>query len=175
MALLGYARVSTVHRDDELQRHALRNVAVDAEHIYLDVLSGTKEARTRPEMYKLLSFARPGDALVVRRIDWLGRSLLDALSTAHELRDRDIAGQSISDGIDSATRIGRLMLNMLSALAEYERDLIVERVDAGIAASRRAGVVFGWPVSDPNVIAEKLQLAGKPGNGVGRRRRVPTS
>ena len=159
MALLGYTRISTVHQDDELQRDALLKVGVDAKHIYSDVISGTKEARTRPGIQKLLGFARPGDTVVVWRIDRLGRSLLDVLSTVHELRDRDIAVQSIADGIDPATTTGRLMLNMLGTLAEYERELIVERVNAGIAASRKAGTIFGRPVSDPRVIAEKLQLA----------------
>ena len=159
MALLGYTRISTVHQDDELQRDALRKTGVDAERIYSDVVSGTKDARTRPGMQKLLGFARPGDTVVVWRIDRLGRSLLDVLSTVHELRDRDIVVQSIADGIDPATTTGRLMLNMLGTLAEYERELIVERVNAGIAASRKAGTVFGRPVSDPKVIAEKLQLA----------------
>lgn len=159
MALLGYTRISTVHQDDELQRDALLKVGVDVEHIYSDVISGTKEARTRPGMQKLLGFARPGDTVVVWRIDRLGRSLLDVLSTVHGLRNRDIAVQSISDGIDPATTTGRLMLNMLGTLAEYERELIVERVNAGIAASRKAGTIFGRPVSDPKVIAEKLQLA----------------
>ena len=68
MALLGYTRVSTVHQDDELQRDALRTAGVQAEHIYSDVVSGIKEARTRPGMQRLLGFARPGDTIVV----WCG-------------------------------------------------------------------------------------------------------
>ena len=158
MALLGYTRVSTVHQDDELQRDALRTVGVQADHIYSDVVSGTKEARTRPGMQRLLGFARPGDTVVVWRIDRLGRSLLDVLATVHELREKNIAVQSISDGIDPATTTGRLMLNMLGTLAEYERELIVERVNAGLAASRKAGTVFGRPVLDPKVIGEKLEV-----------------
>ena len=90
--------------------------------------------------------------MVVWRIDRLGRSLLDVLSTVHDLRDRGITVQSISDGIDPATPTGRLMLNMLGTLAEYERELIVERVNAGIAASRKSGTIFGRPVS---VIADR--------------------
>jgi len=158
MALLGYTRVSTVHQDDELQRDALRTVGVQGDHIYSDVVSGTKEARTRPGMQRLLGFARPGDTVVVWRIDRLGRSLLDVLATVHELREKNIAVQSISDGIDPATTTGRLMLNMLGTLAEYERELIVERVNAGLAASRKAGTVFGRPLSDPKVIGEKLEV-----------------
>ena len=158
MALLGYTRVSTVHQDDELQRDALRTVGVQADHIYSDVVSGTKEARTRPGMQRLLGFARPGDTIVVWRIDRLGRSLLDVLATVHELREKNIVVQSISDGIDPATTTGRLMLNMLGTLAEYERELIVERVNAGLATSRKAGTVFGRPVLDPKVIGEKLEV-----------------
>ena len=112
----------------------------------------------RPQAERLLGFARPGDTVVVWRIDRLGRSLLDVLATVHELRDRNIAVQSISDGIDPATTTGRLMLNMLGTLAEYERELIVERVNAGLAASRKAGTVFGRPVLDPKVIGEKLEV-----------------
>ena len=67
--------------------------------------------------------------------------------------------QSISDGIDPSTKNGRMMLGMLATLAEYERELIVERVNAGIAAARAAGTRFGRPVSDPAQVAEKLELA----------------
>ena len=109
-------------------------------------------------MQQLLGFARSGDTVVVWRIDRLGRSLLDVLSTVRELSDRGIAVRSISDGIDPSTPTGRLMLNMLGTLAEYERELIVERVNAGIAASRKSGTVFGRPVSDPTMIAEKLKV-----------------
>ena len=159
MALLGYTRISTVHQDDELQRDALLKAGVEPDRIYSDVVSGTREARTRPGMQQLVGFARPGDTIVVWRIDRLGRSLLDVLSTVHDLRDQNIAVQSISDGIDPSTPTGRLMLNMLGTLAEYERELIVERVNAGIAAARKSGTVFGRPVSNPVVIAEKLEVA----------------
>lgn len=158
MALLGYTRISTVHQDDQLQRDALVEVGVKPDKIFSDVLSGSKEARTRPGMGKLMEFVRPGDTIVVWRIDRLGRSLLDVLSTVHAFRDQGILVRSISDGIDPSTSTGRLMLNMLGTLAEYERELIVERVNAGIAASRAAGTLFGRPVSDPALIAGKLAI-----------------
>lgn len=93
------------------------------------------------------------------RVDRLGRSLIDVLNTVTLLRDRGIHVRSIADGIDPATSIGRMMLNMLATLAEYERELIVERVTAGIAAATQNGTRFGRPVSDPNVIADKLAIA----------------
>jgi hypothetical protein len=83
------------------------------------------------------------------------------LNTVNGLRDSGIAVRSISDGIDPATSTGRLMLTMLATLAEYERELIVERVNAGIAASRAAGTRFGRPVSDPAVIEDKLRIVAQ--------------
>jgi hypothetical protein len=85
-------------------------------------------------MKKLLGYAEPGDTLVVWRVDRLGRSLVDVLNTVNLLQDRGVALRSVSDGIDPATNKGRLMLNMLATLADYERELITERVNARIAA-----------------------------------------
>ena len=98
---------------------------------------------------------------MVWRVDRLGRSLIDVLNTVTLLRERGIQVRSLSDGIDPATSTGRLMLNMLATLAEYERELIVERVNAGIAAARQNGTRFGRPLSDPVVIADKLAIAAE--------------
>lgn len=107
-------------------------------------------------MKKLLAYAEPGDTVVVWRVDRLGRSLIDVLNTVNLLRERGVHVRSIADGIDPTTANGRLMLNMLATLAEYERELIVERVNAGIAAARENGARFGRPAADPEVIASKL-------------------
>jgi DNA invertase Pin-like site-specific DNA recombinase len=165
VALLGYTRISTVHQDDQLQRDALLNAGVLSEHIYSDVVSGSKDVRTRPGMMKLLQFVRAEDTIVVWRIDRLGRSLLDVLASVADFRARGILVQSISDGIDPSTTSGRLLLHMLSTLAEYERELIIERVNAGIAAARTSGTIFGRPVSDPDLIAEKLTVVQAAGAG----------
>jgi DNA invertase Pin-like site-specific DNA recombinase len=113
----------------------------------------------RPGLKRLLEYAAEGDTVVVWRVDRLGGSLIDVLNTVTLLRDRGVHVRSIADGIDPATSTGRMMLNMLATLAEYERELIVERVNAGIAAARQNGTRFGRPVSDPNVIADKLATA----------------
>ncbi|MEA5121769.1 MAG: recombinase family protein [Propionibacterium sp.] len=113
---------------------------------------------SRPGMKKLLEYAKPGDTVVVWRVDRLGRSLIDVLNTVKLLRERDVQLKSISDGIDPSTTSGRLMLNMLATLAEYERELITERVNAGITAARNGGTKFGRPLSDPVVVADKLKL-----------------
>ena len=158
MRLLGYTRISTTNQDPQLQIDSLLSIGVEKRGIFSDVTSGRKNAADRPGMQNLLEHATEGDTLVVWRIDRLGRSLLDVLNTVSGLQDRGIQVQSISDGIDPATPTGRLMLNMLATLAEYERELIVERVRAGVAVAQEAGTQFGRPKSDPAVVAEKLAI-----------------
>jgi DNA invertase Pin-like site-specific DNA recombinase len=156
---LGYTRVSTSSQDAQLQLDALVAAGVQKRDVFADVTSGSKAAIERRGMKRLLEYAEEGDTVVVWRVDRLGRSLIDVLNTVALLRDRGIQVRSISDGIDPATSTGRLMLNMLATLAEYERELIVERVKAGIAAARQNGTRFGRPMSDPTVIADKLAIA----------------
>lgn len=158
MRLLGYTRVSTASQDAQLQLDSLTASGVQRRDIFSDVTSGSKNARDRPGMKKLLEYAQTGDTVVVWRVDRLGRSLVDVLNTVDLLRDRGVELRSISDGIDPATTTGRLMLNMLATLAEYERELITERVNAGIAAARAGGTRFGRPVMDPAVVADKLAI-----------------
>lgn len=158
MRLLGYTRVSTATQDAQLQRDALVDVGVQQRDVFADVTSGSRTAIERPGMKRLLEHAEAGDTVVVWRVDRLGRSLIDVLNTVNLLRERSIKVRSVSDGIDPATSTGRLMLNMLATLAEYERELIVERVNAGIAAARQNGTKFGRPPSDPFQIAEKLAI-----------------
>lgn len=159
MRLLGYTRVSTSSQDAQLQLDALVAAGVQKRDVFADVTSGSKTAIERTGMKKLLEYAEDGDTVVVWRVDRLGRSLIDVLNTVNLLRERGVQVRSISDGIDPSTSTGRLMLNMLATLAEYERELIVERVNAGIAAARANGTRFGRPLSDPVVIADKLAIA----------------
>ena len=158
MALLGYTRISTVHQDDQLRRVVTLRADVRSDHIYSEAVSGTKDVRTRPGMMELLQFVRAEDTIVVWRIDRLGRSLLDVLAAVADFRVRGIQVQSISDGIDPSTTSGRLLLHMLSTLAEYERELIIERVNAAIAAARTSGAIFGRPLSNPELIKQKLTV-----------------
>lgn len=156
--LLGYTRVSTATQDAQLQLDALVDIGVQKRDVFADVTSGSRTATERPGMKRLLEHAEAGDTVVVWRVDRLGRSLIDVLNTVNLLRERGINVRSVSDGIDPATSTGRLMLNMLATLAEYERELIIERVNAGIAAARQNGTKFGRPLSDPVQVAEKLQV-----------------
>ncbi|WP_454812854.1 recombinase family protein [Paenarthrobacter nitroguajacolicus] len=158
MRMLGYTRVSTAAQDERLQLDSLLSAGVQRRDIFSDVTSGSRAAVERPGMKKLLDYAEAGDTLVVWRVDRLGRSLIDVLNTVNLLQGRGVGLRSISDGIDPATSTGRLMLNMLATLADYERELITERVNAGIAAAKANGSRFGRPLGDPSVIASKLQI-----------------
>ena len=159
MRLLGYTRVSTASQDAQLQLDALVDSGVQKRDVFSDVTSGSRTAIERPGMKRLMDYIEPGDTVVVWRIDRLGRSLIDVLNTVNLLRDKGVKIRSLSDGIDPETTSGRLMLGMLATLAEYERELITERVNAGIAAAKQNGTRFGRPPVDPAVIAEKLDIA----------------
>ena len=159
MRHLGYTRVSTASQDAQLQLDALVDSGVQKRDVFADVTSGSRAAIERPGMKRLLDYVEPGDTVVVWRIDRLGRSLIDVLNTVNLLRDKGVKIRSLSDGIDPETTSGRLMLGMLATLAEYERELITERVNAGIAAAKQNGTRFGRPPVDPAVIAEKLDIA----------------
>ena len=159
MRHLGYTRVSTASQDAQLQLDALVDSGVQKRDVFSDVTSGSRAAIERPGMKRLMDYVEPGDTVVVWRIDRLGRSLIDVLNTVNLLRDKGVKIRSLSDGIDPETTSGRLMLGMLATLAEYERELITERVNAGIAAARQSGTRFGRPPVDPAVIAEKLVIA----------------
>lgn len=110
MRYLGYTRVSTTGQDTQLQIDALVEVGVQERDIFSDVTSGSRNAASRSKMKRLLDYAVEGDTVVVWRIDRLGRSLLDVLSTVALLQDRGIQVRSIADGIDPATPAGRMML-----------------------------------------------------------------
>lgn len=159
MRHLGYTRVSTATQDARLQLDALVGAGVQKRDVFSDVTSGSRTAIERPGMKRLLDYVEEGDTVVVWRIDRLGRSLIDVLNTVNLLREQGVKIRSLSDGIDPETTSGRLMLGMLATLAEYERELIIERVNAGIAAAKQSGTRFGRPPVDPAVIAEKLTIA----------------
>ncbi|MGV8972822.1 MAG: recombinase family protein [Rhodoglobus sp.] len=159
MTALGYTRVSTAQQNASLQLDALLEAGVARESIWSDTISGSSDAADRPEWAKLSAYARPGDQIVVWRVDRLGRSLIDVLTTVGALQGRGIAVRSISDGIDPSTPVGRMMLGLLGTLAEYERELIKERVNAGIAAAKANGVQFGRRPPNPESVAAKLAVA----------------
>lgn len=160
MTLLGYTRISTAGQTDDLQQDALVAAGIDEDrHLFRDVISGGSSGATRPGFAALLAYAREGDEVVVWRIDRLGRSLSDVLATVADLQSRGIGVRSIQDGIDPSTSTGKLMLGILGTLAEYERSLIRERVNAGLHAARARGVQLGRPRIELAAVASRLRVA----------------
>ncbi|HEX9088880.1 MAG TPA: recombinase family protein [Arthrobacter sp.] len=157
--LLGYVRTSTTDQHGQMQFDALTDAGVKEEHIYFDQLSGAMSARERPALSKLLGYARDGDTVLVYRIDRLGRSLIDVLNTVAEMQERGIGLKSLVDGIDPSSATGRLQLGLFATLAEYERELINERVRAGIMAAKARGVRFGQKPVNQDTVEAKLEVA----------------
>ena len=156
--LVGYARVSTTDQELCLQIDALRQHGVKKELLFCDKISGAKE--DRPGLIACNETLRKGDTLVVWRLDRLGRSMRHLVNMIEELKERGIGFRSISDGmIDTTSASGELVLNIFSALAQFERRLIQERTKAGLAAARARGRIGGRPVMDRN--HPKIKLANK--------------
>lgn len=154
----GYTRTSTKDKQhDALQRRALVVAGVPEAHIYSDQVSGSKRALARSGWSTLEARLRRGDELVVWRIDRIGRSMIDVITTVTELLERGVTVHSLSDGIDPSTREGRLMLSLMATFAEYERELIQERVLAGVDAARARGVRFGRPALDREDVARRVR------------------
>jgi DNA invertase Pin-like site-specific DNA recombinase len=152
--LIGYARVSTDDQKLNLQQDALHTAG--CEKIFEDYLSGARA--TRPGLTSALEMARSGDTLVVWRLDRLGRSLKDLIQLTETLKQRSIGLQSLQESIDTTTSSGQLIFHLFGALAEFERNLIRERTNAGLTAARARGRLGGRPKAlDPN----KRQLAVK--------------
>lgn len=139
---IGYARVSTLDQSLALQIDALEKVGCD--RIFKDEgVSGSKS--DRPGLNEALEFIRPGDTLVVWKLDRLGRSIEHLRSTVFDLQNRGIEFLSIQDAIDTNTATGQLFFSIMAAMAEFERDLIRERTQAGLAAARARGKKGGRP------------------------------
>ncbi len=142
MGVYGYARVSTRDQDPALQLDALRSAGCD--EVHQETASGA--TRTRPVLAALLARVQTGDTFIVWRLDRLGRSTIDLLTIVKELEDRGVTLQSLGDAIDTSTASGRLMLTVLSAVAQMERERAIERIEAGIATARqRPGYRHGRP------------------------------
>lgn len=135
----GYARVSTFDQNLELQLEALNRLECD--QIFEDKISGAKSKR--PGLDKMMKNLRPGDTVVVWKLDRLGRSLIHLVDLLRYFRENNIEFLSVTEGIRISTSIGRFAYTMLSAAAEMERDNIIERTRAGLAVARTKGRIGG--------------------------------
>ncbi len=155
---IGYARVSTLDQNPELQLEKLREAG--CERVIVEKASGAKA--DRPELTRLLrDLLRQGDTLVVWKLDRLARSLKQLIETAEDLKGRGIGLVSLTDAIDTSSPGGMLVFHMLGAIAEFERALIRERTTAGLAEARRKGKVGGRRrrMTEKDAAAAKALLA----------------
>jgi DNA invertase Pin-like site-specific DNA recombinase len=139
--LIGYARVSTQEQTLHLQQDALKKA--ECTKIFTDTASGAKTERIGLD--EALSYVRKGDTLVVWRLDRLGRSLPHLITTMTDLEERKIGFKSLTENIDTTTSGGKLIFHIFGALAEFERNLIRERTQAGLTAARIRGKTGGRP------------------------------
>ena len=137
----GYARISTTQQDEALQLDALTQAGCT--RIYTDTASGATQSR--PALDELLEHLRPGDTIVVWRLDRLGRSLRHLVELVAMLEEQHVGLRSLTESIDTTTPGGKLIFHVFAALAEFERELIRERTYAGLAAARARGRVGGRP------------------------------
>jgi DNA invertase Pin-like site-specific DNA recombinase len=153
MRLVGYARVSTVEQNLDLQLDALK--AAGCSEILTDQgLSGADFQR--PGLRRALRQAKDGDMLVVWRLDRLGRSLIDLIATVNRLSKRGCEFRSLSESIDTSSSGGRLLFHMMGAMAEFERSIISERTKAGMEAARARGSKIG---RRPSMTVEQTEAA----------------
>src|SRR3954451_17779654 len=155
--LVGYARISTLDQTLALQQDAL--TAAGCEQLFTDTASGS--LAERPGLTQALSHLRPGDTLVVWRLDRLGRSLSHLIETVRKLQERGIGFRSLQEQIDTTTSGGKLVFHVFGALAEFERDLIRERTHAGLRAARARGQLFGRPKALSSQQVKQLQTLAK--------------
>jgi DNA invertase Pin-like site-specific DNA recombinase len=161
--LIGYARVSSNGQELQLQLDALRHAGVRKSNIFTDKVSGSKSSR--PGLDACLQQLKPGDCLLVWRLDRLGRSLRHLIDLVEDLRQRGVGFKSICDGaIDTTTASGELIFNVFASLAQFERRLIQERTRAGLSAARARGRNGGrppFPVDHPSVVTAKKMHSDK--------------
>jgi DNA invertase Pin-like site-specific DNA recombinase len=163
--LIGYARISTDDQTLNLQLDALRSAGCT--QIFRDTASGTKA--DRPGLARALEHVRQGDVLVVWRLDRLGRSLASLIELMTQLDSRGIGFKSLTEQIDTTTSGGKLIFHIFGALAEFERNLIRERTQAGLAAARARGRKGGRPkrLDTDRKVQMARQLHADPTNSIG--------
>lgn len=155
--LVGYARVSTEEQQLELQLDALQKTG--CEKIFTDKISGNRAER--PGLSEALAYLRKDDTLVVWKLDRLGRSVKGLIDLVDELGQRGVHLKSITDSIDTQSAAGRFFFHVMASLAQMERELIIERTQAGLAVARKLGRVGGRKrrMTDNKILAAKKLLS----------------
>ncbi|MCK4608462.1 MAG: recombinase family protein [Gammaproteobacteria bacterium] len=151
--LIGYARVSTLEQNLDSQLDVLKEVG--CEKIYADKMNGAKA--DRPELLAAINDLRAGDALVVKKLDRLGRSIKSLIALVTKLDEKKVGFKSLTENIDTTTSGGKLIFHIFGALAEFERDIIRDRTNAGLKAARARGRLGGRPRKITNKMVEQMK------------------
>ena len=156
MMKIGYARVSTSRQEQSLdtQREALITAGCDKQHFYSDTISGSKW--TRPGLSAALGYMRAGDTLMVTRLDRLGRNLYETVTTIANLAARNINVQVLDPALDTNRPADKVVINVMASLAEWERDLLIQRTREGVAHAKAQGRVAG---PKPKLTVEQTRQA----------------
>jgi len=152
--IFGYARVSTEEQSLNRQIDALNGYGVD--ELLTEKMTGTK--RNRPELDRLMDKVRKGDTVVIESLSRLGRSTKDLLALVEQFEEQGIVLISLKESIDISTPTGKLLVTVLSALCQFERDLTVQRTNEGLSAARARGRKGGRPPKDPKTMDKALKL-----------------
>lgn len=142
---IGYARVSTKTQLDSLHNQQVQLENMGCERVFSEIASGMKSKR--PQLSNALDYARAGDTLILTRLDRLGRSTLDTLKTLQSIDAKGVRVQALDLDLDTQTPSGRLVISVIASLAQWERDLLVERTKEGLAHARNQGRVGGRPAA----------------------------
>lgn len=143
MSLIGYARVSTQAQQASLDGQVSQLKELGCEKVFTDIVSGAKAQR--PGLDAALDYLRANDTLVVTKLDRLGRTTLDTLTTMTELSGRGIAVKALDLDLDTSTAAGQLVVSVMASLAQFERDRLIERTNEGVERARKAGKRMGRP------------------------------
>jgi DNA invertase Pin-like site-specific DNA recombinase len=154
--IFGYARVSTEQQNLDRQIDALQKYGVD--HIYNEKMTGTK--KDRPELSKMLDRMTEGDTVVIESLSRLGRSTKDLIELTELFQSKGVNLISLKEAIDTNTSTGKLLFTLMSAIAQFERDTIVDRTREGLRAARARGRTGGRPKTNNDNVAKALKLYG---------------
>lgn len=152
--VFGYARVSTEAQNLDRQLDALEKYGVDM--IYNEKMSGTK--KNRPELTKLLDQITEGDTVVVESLSRLGRSAKDLIELTETFQSKGVNLVSLKESIDTNSPTGKLLFTLMSAIAQFERDVIADRTREGLKAARARGRTGGRPRADPEQVKKAVKL-----------------
>lgn len=157
MAIVGYARVSTVDQDLTAQLEQLQSVKCD--RVYQEKISGAKQ--DRPELSAMLDYVREGDTVICCKLDRIARSTKHLLEIVENLEKKKVAFKVLNINLDTSTPTGKLMLSMLAAIGQFEREMMLERQKEGIKVAKEAGAYKGRKATARAKSTEVMQLIGE--------------